>query len=158
MVALFEMLVAVFVRFITYFGSWTLFSNSASVLGNLRLLSRKAMLIVLIVFIVTYITLMMAFFYYMIDVIVTVYNLISSFILSIQNVGASSANVGSPLIQGALHLINASGIAQGVSVAFPFIASALLFRLISKLYHIITKLHEKFLKLYIDVTALVTAA
>ncbi|MDP3465343.1 MAG: hypothetical protein Q8R86_06190 [Sulfuricurvum sp.] len=157
MVALFEMIVAGFVRFITYFGSWTLFSNSASILGNLRLLSRKAMLIVLVVFMVTYITLMMAFFYYMIDVITTVYNLISSFITMIQSPGGSGG-ASSPLIQGALHLINASGIAQGVSVAFPFIASALLFRLISKLYQIITKLHEKFLKLYIDVTALVTAS
>jgi len=124
-----------------------------------RLLSRKAMLTVLIALIVSYTVIAFAFFYYMIDVIISVYNMISHFIIMIQSpasVGGGSSS--SPMLQGAMMLINASGIVQGIQSAFPFIASALLFRLMKVLYQLVERLHFHMISIFNNVILLATSA
>ncbi len=157
MVALFEMIVAGFIRFFSFFGKFIGASNSRTIFDMLRFTSRKAFLVILVALILSFVALAFSFFYYMISVITTVYNLISSMITMIQSPGGSGGAT-SPMIQGAMMLINASGIAQGISSAFPFIASALTFRLMVVLYRLILKLYEFFVVRFGEIIALVTAA
>lgn len=155
MIALFQMIVAGFVRLFGWFGGISLFANSFSALSNLRFLTRYLMLGSLVFLLVSYVALLGVFAYYMVDSLVTLYNLISSFLTTIQNpAGAAS----SPVIQTMLFFINATGIAAGVQVGFPFVASALVFRLMKILYKTVLNLHEKVLKIYTDLVKIVTGA
>ncbi|MFA6143790.1 MAG: hypothetical protein WCW84_04745 [Sulfurimonas sp.] len=158
MVALFEMIVAGFIRFFAFFGKYVGSSNARTIFDMLRFTSRKAFLVILVALILAFVALAFSFFYYMISVITTVYNLISHLIIMIQSPSGIGGGTPSPMLQGAMMLINASGIAQGISSAFPFIASALTFRLMVVLYRAILKLYEFFVVRFGEIIALVTAA
>lgn len=158
MVALFEMIVAGFLRFFSFFSKYVAITNTRTILDMFRLLSRKAMLAVLIALIVSYTVIAFAFFYYMIDVIISVYNMISHFIIMIQSPASVGGGASSPMLQGAMMLINASGIVQGIQSAFPFIASALLFRLMKVLYQLVERLHFHMITIFNNVILLATSA
>lgn len=157
MLKFFSMVVEGFVAFFLWLNKFTLFSNTASALSNLRLLSRKTLLFILIPFIVIYIALLMAFFYYMIDSIIIVYNLISSFLLKMQDM--NSINTGSSsILQPFYLLLNSVGFVNGFQASFPFIASALLFRLLSALYRLVLKTNLIMIRFGTSLIQLVTAA
>ncbi len=157
MFAFFEMIAVGFVRFFLWLNKFTPFANSASILTNLRLLSRKVLLIGMIAFIVVYVSLMIAFFYYTIDSIITVYNLVSDFLEKMQNLdtGASGA---SAILQPFYLFLNASGFVQGFQAAFPFLASAVLFRLLTALYRLTLEVNRRLIRIGTDLIALITAA
>jgi hypothetical protein len=157
MVAFFEMVVAGFIRAFLWFNRYTLFSNSASLLSNLRFLSRKVLLIAMIAFIAVYVSLMIAFFYYTIESIVTVYNLVSSFLVKMQTM-ESGGGVASPILQPFFLFLNSVGFVQGFQAAFPFLASALLFRLLTALYRLTLEVNRRLIRIGTDLIALITAA
>jgi hypothetical protein len=146
-----------FITFFLWINKFTIFSNSASILSNFRLLSRKTLLFILIPFIVIYFGLLIAFFYYTIDSIVVVYNLISAFLLKMQNM-ESGGGVSSPILQPFFLFLNASGFVSGFQAAFPFLASALLFRLLSALYNLVIRVNKSMIRMGTDLIALITAA
>jgi hypothetical protein len=157
MVAFFEMIAAGFIRVFLWVNRFTLFGNSASILTNLRFLSRKVLLIGMIAFIVIYVSLMIAFFYYMIDSIVTVYNLVSSFLQKMQTMESGSTGT-SAILQPFFLFLNASGFVSGFQAAFPFLASAVLFRLLSALYRLTLEVNRRLIRIGTDLIALITAA
>ena len=157
MVALFEMIAGFFIRIVLWFNKSTLFSNSGSILTNLRNVSRKTLLFILIPFIVIYVGLLMAFFYYTIDSIIAVYNLISAFLIQMQSM-SSGGGSSSPILQPFFLFLNASGFVSGFQSAFPFLASALLFRLLTALYRLVIKVNSHMIKLGTDLITLITAA
>lgn len=115
-------------------------------LSNIRLASRKVLYVGLIVAIIAYIVILIAFFYFMIDSIVSAYNLISAFLEKMQNMQTSAS--ASPILQPLYLLLNSTGFVQGFNAAFPFIASALTFRLLKILYNVILNVHWKLLNFY----------
>lgn len=135
--------ISIAIAWLSKFTSW---SNSASLLSNIRFIGRKALYIALIALIIAYIVILIAFFYFMTDVIITSYNTISSIIDKIQNVGTT--NSGSPVMQGFYYFLNVSGIGAGLTIVFPFFASALSFRLLKALYTLILETHWKLLNFY----------
>lgn len=149
MLAFFGMIVNFFGWFSAFFIRFTSFSNSASGLFNIRVNLRRTLYIIYNVLVVAYVVLCIAFFYFMIDVIGSTYNLISALIIKIQTINPSGGSSPSPSILQPLYLLlNTSGIASGVSAAFPFVASALIFRLAKALYNTILPLHYQLLYFY----------
>lgn len=142
---------------IQFFSKFTFFSNSASILSNTRLIGRKLLYIVLIALIVAYVVILIAFFYYMIDSLITVYNLISSLLVKIQTMETGGGSV-SPILQPLFLLLNSSGLVAGFNAVFPFIASALTFRLLKVLYELILNVHWKLLNFYRVTVDGITAA
>jgi hypothetical protein len=55
-------------------------------------------------------------------------------------------------------MINISGIATGISASFPFIASALTFRLMMPLQKVFLFLYDKFKNSAFDMVKIITAA
>lgn len=156
MVALFEMIAAGFIRAILWFNRFTIFSNSASLLTNLRFVSRKVLLIGLVSFIIVYVSLMVAFFYYTVESIITVYNLVSAFLVKMQNLNDTAGS--SSLLQPFYLFLNSTGFVQGFQSAFPFLASAILFCLLSFLYRITLEVNRRLIRIGTDLIALITAA
>ncbi|MEW5832903.1 MAG: hypothetical protein AB1763_08700 [Campylobacterota bacterium] len=146
MVQFFTLVLNGITSFLLWFSKFTTFSNSASMLSNIRLASRKVLYVGLIVAIIAYIVILIAFFYFMIDSIVSAYNLISAFLEKMQNMQTSAS--ASPILQPLYLLLNSTGFVQGFNAAFPFIASALTFRLLKILYNVILNVHWKLLNFY----------
>jgi len=146
MVQFFTLVLNGITSFLLWFSKFTTFSNSASMLSNIRLASRKVLYVGLIVAIIAYIVILIAFFYFMIDSIVSAYNLISAFLEKMQNMQTSAS--ASPIFQPLYLLLNSTGFVQGFNAAFPFIASALTFRLLKILYNVILNVHWKLLNFY----------
>lgn len=157
MLAFFEMVVSVFIRIFMWFNRTTLFSNTLSGLTNLRFLSRKVLLFILIPFIVIYIGILLAFFYYTIDSIVIVYNLVSSFLVKMQTMD-SGGGVTSPILQPFFLFLNSVGFVSGFQAAFPFLASAVLFRLLTALYKLVISVNNRLIKIGTGLIQLTTAA
>jgi hypothetical protein len=132
---------------IAFFSKFTAFSNSASLLSNARFIGRKLLYTALIALIIAYIVILIAFFYYMVESIVSAYNLISAFLAKIQNMETGGGQV-SPIFQPLYLMLNSSGFASGLNAVFPFIASALTFRLVKILYQTILSVHWKLLNFY----------
>lgn len=157
MVQFFMMVLNGFSLLFDFFSKYTAFLNSSAVLSNLRLFTRKLFYVGMIALFIAYIALLLAFFYFMIDSLVTAYNMIATLIHKIQTM-EDGGGQASPMIQGAMYFINVSGIANGISVVYPFLASALTFRLIQALYKVILFVHGKFLDFYSRVVDGITAA
>lgn len=143
---------------IQFFSKFTIFSNSASILSNVRLIGRKVLYVGLIIAMLAYIVILMAFFYFMIDSIVSAYNLISAILVKIQNIGSGSTDPTSPMLQPLYLLLNSSGLASAFYTVFPFVASALTFRLLKILYNVILSVHWKLLNFYRVTVDGITAA
>lgn len=157
MIKFFAMVAEGFVSFFLWVNRFTTFSNSVSILSNLRFLSRKVLLIGMMAFIVIYVSLLIAFFYYTIESIITVYNLVSSFLVKMQTM--ESGAVGSPsILQPFFLFLNSSGFVAGFQAAFPFMASALLFRLLSALYRLTLDVNRRLIRMSTDLITLITAA
>lgn len=146
MVQFFTLVLNGITSFLLWISKFTTFSNSASILSNIRLASRKVLYVGLIVAIIAYIVILIAFFYFMIDSIVSAYNLISAFLEKMQNMQTSAS--ASPIFQPLYLLLNSTGFVQGFNAVFPFIASALTFRLLKILYNVILNVHWKLLNFY----------
>lgn len=146
MTALFSMITNFLTAIILFFDKFRIFGNSASLLSNVRLIGRKTLYIVLIALIIAYVVILIAFFYFMIDSIVSAYNLISALLVKIQTMETGGSV--SPIFQPLFLLLNSSGFVAGFNAAFPFIASALTFRLLKILYTVILSVHWKLLNFY----------
>lgn len=133
---------------IQFFSKFTAWSNTASILSNVRFVGRKLLYIALIALIIAYIVILIAFFYFMIDSIVSAYNLVSAFLEKIQNLSSGGGAPVSPIFQPLYLLLNSSGFVAGFYAVFPFIASALTFRLLKILYELILNVHWKLLNFY----------
>lgn len=157
MVAFFTMVVNGITAVLLFFSKFTAFSNSASLLSNVRLIGRKILYIGLIALIIAYVVILIAFFYFMIDSIVSAYNLISALLVKIQTMSNGQGQT-SPLLQPLFLLLNTSGVASGFNAVFPFIASALTFRLLKILYTMILSVHWKLLNFYRVTVDGITAA
>jgi len=155
MLAFFSMVLNGITIVLAFFSKFTAFSNSASILSNVRLFGRKALYVALIAAMLAYVVILVAFFYYMVESIVTAYNLISSMIDKMQN---AQGGTTSPLIQGFYYFLNVTGVADAISAIFPFIASALSFRLLKALYQVILSVHWKLLNFYRVTVDGITAA
>ena len=147
MVNFFLMVVNGITLVIQFFSKFTAFSNSASILSNARFLTRKVLYIALIALIIAYIVILIAFFYFMIDSIVSAYNLVSALLVKITTLQSGGGSVSS-IMQPLFLLLNSSGVANGVYAVFPFVASALTFRLVKVLYELILNVHWKLLNFY----------
>lgn len=157
MVAFFTMVVNGITAVLLFFSKFTTFSNSASLLSNVRLIGRKVLYIALIALIIAYVAILIAFFYFMIDSIVSAYNLISALLVKIQTMSSGSGQT-SPILQPLFLILNSSGVAAGFNAIFPFIASALTFRLLKILYTTILSVHWKLLNFYRVTVDGITAA
>lgn len=142
---------------IEFFSKFTGFANTYSILTAARLGARKLLFAGLIVLVVAYVAVLIAFFYFMIDAIVSAYNLVSAFLEKIQTVQDGSGSV-SPLMQSVFVMLHASGFVQGFYSVFPFIASAITFRLVKILYNVILEVHFKLYTFYKDSVLLLTAS
>lgn len=142
---------------IAWFSKFTSWGNSAAILSNVRFVGRKVLYIALIALIIAYIAILIAFFYFMIDSIVSVYNLISDLLVKIQTMSSGSGQV-SPIMQPLFLILNSSGVVAGFNAIFPFIASALTFRLLKILYTTILSVHWKLLNFYRVTVDGITAA
>lgn len=158
MTKLFLMIVEGFTRFILWVNKFTLFQNSFSIFTGVRITSRKFMLLALAVFLVAYVALLVAFFYYMIQSIVTVYNLVSNFLEQMQNMNSSAPGIASPILQPFFMLLHSSGFVAGFQASFPFLASAVSFRLMSALYKTIINLNRRLTNMGLDLIKVITAA
>lgn len=157
MIQFFSMVLNGITAVLLFFSKFTVFSNSASILSNARLIGRKVLYIALIALIVAYVVILIAFFYFMIDSIVSAYNLISALLVKIQTMQTGGGSV-SPIMQPLFLMLNSSGFAAGFNAAFPFIASALSFRLLKILYTVILSVHWKLLNFYRVTVDGITAA
>lgn len=157
MFAFFTMILNGITTVILFFSKFTTFSNSASILSNIRLVGRKVLYAALIVLIIAYVAILIAFFYFMIDSIVSVYNLISAMLVKIQTMSNGSGQT-SPILQPLFLILNSSGFVAGFNAIFPFIASALTFRLLKILYTTILSVHWKLLNFYRVTVDGITAA
>lgn len=157
MVAFFTMIVNGITAVLLFFSKFTTFSNSASILSNVRLIGRKVLYFALIVLIVAYVAILIAFFYFMIDSIVSAYNLISALLVKMQTMSTGQGQT-SPILQPLFLLLNSSGFVAGFNAVFPFIASALTFRLLKILYSTILSVHWKLLNFYRVTVDGITAA
>lgn len=140
-----------------FFGKFATFSNSFSALTNLRLVTRRILFVALIALIAVYIALEIAFYYYTAQAIVNTYNIISDLLVRITTM-QSGGGSSSPLLQPLFLLLNSSGFASGLNTAFPFLASALIFRLMKFLYVVINDLHRRLIWLYFESVKLITGA
>lgn len=153
----FNMIVNGITLVLTFFGKWTFFSNSASALSNVRFLTRKVLFVALIILFIVYIGLEIAFYYFMIDSIIHVYNLISALLIKMQTMQSGNGSE-SPILQPLFLLLHSTGVASAFNSVFPFIASALIFRIMKVLYVAINHLHTRLLYLYLESIKLITAA
>lgn len=157
MLQFFTMVAQGFIQAFLWLNRFTFFSNSASILTNLRFLSRKVLLVGMITFIVIYITILIAFFYYTIESIVTVYNLISDFLEKMKNFDTGAVGASS-ILQPFYLFLNSTGFVAGFQAAFPFLASAVLFRLLTVLYRITLEVNRRLIRIGTDLIALITGA
>lgn len=82
-------------------------------------------------FILLYIVSAVAFFYYVIQSIIQIYNLISMFLNYIEAFGGADT-----IISAFYYFLTISGVVAGFEACFPFIASALIFILMKSLWKI----------------------
>lgn len=146
MTALFSMITNFLTAIILFFDKFRVFGNSASILSNVRLIGRKTLYVSLIALMIAYVVILIAFFYFMIDSIVSAYNLVSALLVKIQTM--ETGGTVSPVLQPLFLILNSSGFVAGFNAAFPFIASALTFRLLKILYTVILSVHWKLLNFY----------
>lgn len=157
MIALFSMISNAFVAFILFFNKYVSFANSFSALTNLRFLSRKALFIIVVALLLSFYTVLLAFFYFSVDSLLTAYNLVSALIHNIQ-IGISGGYADNSIIAPFYLFLNVSGIATGISTAFPFISAALTFRFMKYLYVSFSNLLEKSTNLALNFSSAVTAS
>jgi len=161
MQGLFLMIVNGFMAFITFLDKYRVFQNLETATKTARYITRKTMLIILIGLSVTYFGLLIAFAYFMFESVTTIFNMISSLIGMIESgsysVGSSSGQLDQ-VMQTFYYFLNASGIATGLNAAFPFIASAVLFRLMKAVKEIFITLYDRFKSTVSDLVMLITAS
>lgn len=156
MIQFFNLFVFAFDLIFAFLNKYVFNVNSSTAVANIRIISRAALVVVANIFIGLFIVVMIAFFYFLIDSLVTIFNLISALLLKIQNmssVGNDTAGIMGPL----LLMLNAIGFATGFSIVFPFIASALTFRLMKFLYNAIFVLLREISNLTVHYIHLITA-
>ncbi|MDD5157783.1 hypothetical protein [Sulfurimonas sp.] len=153
MLAFFSMVANGFGLIFAFISKYTGFFNTASLLSNFRFLSRKLLFVIVIVMIVALFAILIAFFYFTVDSLISAFNLISALLVRIQTMsgGGGSADV-------IFLFLNASGFTTGFNIAFPFIASALTFRLMKFLYLSFSKLLEKTTTLVMNFSSAITAS
>lgn len=153
MLAFFNMVVSGLGLLFTFFGKYTGFLNTTSLLSNFRFLSRKLLFVVVIVMIVALFAILIAFFYFTVDSLISAFNLISALLVRIQTMSG-----GGGATEVVFLFLNASGFTTGFNIAFPFLASALTFRLMKFLYLSFSKLLEKTTTLVMSFSSAITAS
>lgn len=153
MLAFFNMVASGLGLVFGFFNKFSGFSNTFSLLSNFRLLSRKLLFVVVIVMIVSLFAILIAFFYFTVDSLVSAYNLVSALLIRIQTMSG-----GGGILDVFFLFLNASGFTTGFNIAFPFLASALTFRLMKFLYLSFSKLLEKTTTLAMSFSSSITAS
>lgn len=153
MLAFFSMVANGFGLLFAFISKYTGFFNTASLLSNFRFLSRKLLFAIVAIMIVALFAILIAFFYFTIDSLVSAFNLISALLVRIQTMSG-----GGGVTEVVFLFLNASGFTIGFNIAFPFIASALTFRLMKFLYLSFSKLLEKTTTLVMNFSSAITAS
>lgn len=156
MQALFLLIVEGFKKLLDFFDKFRIFQNAETALKTARFVTRKTLLVILVGLTVAYFALLIAFVYFTFDAVTTAYNLISSLLNQIET-GVSS-NSNSEIMQIFYYLLNVSGIVTGIQAVFPFIASALTFRLMKPVKTVFLFLYDKFKNAAFDIVKIITAA
>lgn len=154
MIKLFKMLVERLAKIFDFFNKYQVSENARTAFMASRFFGRKAMLAVLIALTLTYFALIIAFVYFTFDAVTTAYNLISSLLNQVQ----TGTNTNSEILKTFYYLLNVSGISTGIQAVFPFIASALTFRLMKPIKSVFITLHRAYLYSATDLIKIVTAA
>lgn len=157
MLNLFSMIVTAVEFLFAFFSKFSFFASSSAALSNLRFGIRVTFLTLFYTSFVLYVTVLLAFFYYATTSIVTLFNLVSNIILTISNYQGGSG-LTSNMLSGFYYFLNVSGIATGISAAFPFVASAILFRLTIFLYRTTLYFYRHVTYIYVEVVKLITSA
>lgn len=153
MIAFFEMVVAAVNFFGVFFNKFIAFFNSFSILSNAKFGFRLSYMSIFSFFFISFLTITVAFIYFALESIVVVYNLINSILDLISNTSGSS----NPILSSFYHFLNVTGVVQGLETAWPFVASALSFRLMLFLYRTTLYVYKLMWKLYVDTLLLLTA-
>ena len=158
MLAFFSMVANGFGLLFAFISKYTGFFNTASLLSNFRFLSRKLLFAIVVIMIVALFAILIAFFYFTVDSLVSAFNLISSLLIRIQTMSGVDGGSGGGVTEVVFLFLNASGFTIGFNIAFPFIASALTFRLMKFLYLSFSKLLEKTTTLVMNFSSAITAS
>lgn len=156
MQVLFLLIVEGFTKFLSFFSKFQVWQNVETAFKAARFISKKALLAILVALTVTYFALLIAFVYFTFEAVTTAYNLISSLLTQIES--GISTNLGSELMKAFYYILNVSGIVTGIQAVFPFIASALTFRLMKPVKTVFLFLYDKFKNAAFDMVKIVTAA
>ncbi len=158
---LFLFLVEAVKKILDFFDRFRVAQNFATATSTARYVTRSTFLTILAALSVTYFALLIAFTYFMFESITTIYNMVSQLIGMIESgsysVGQSSGQLDN-VMQTFYYFLNASGVATGLNAAFPFIASAVIFRLMKGLKEVFLMLYERFKSTVTDLIMLITAA
>lgn len=133
MIQFFVMIVDFVEKIFGFFKKTAVFGSSFSLFEKARLAFRISYLALFYASWAVMMAVLVAFVYFAIDSIVTVFNLINQIILMIGNGGSSSS---SSIMSGFYYFLNVTGISTGLSAAFPFVMTALTFRLTIYLYKV----------------------
>lgn len=156
MVAIFEMIVAGFTWFMTFFGRIGAFFTSQAVASNLRFAIRLTLLNAFRLSFVAFITFLIAFLLFTLDAIVKIYNLISSVISMMQS--PTTTGGSSDIMQGFFYFLHVSGITDAIATVFPIIASALTFVLTRNAYRVTLYFYKQLTWVYVEAVKLITMA
>lgn len=161
MQGLFLMIVNGFMAFITFLDKFRVFKNLETAGRAARYLTRKTFIAVLAALSLAYFALLFAFTYFMFESVTTAYTLVSNLIIMVESgsysVGSSSGQLDQ-VMQTFYYFINASGIATGLNAAFPFIASAVTFRLMKGVKEVFLTLYDRLKTTLSDMIMIITAA
>jgi hypothetical protein len=151
--AFFSWLANAFAWVLTFFDKWRVLENAKTAFNLARFASRKVFIALLVALMLTYIALAIAFAYFTFTAVSSAYDFISQLLSKIQS-GGGSGNVS----QTFFYLLNVSGIVTGLNAAFPFIASALIYRLLKIVKTVYLETYDRFIKVVTDITKLITAS
>lgn len=154
MQVLFLLIVEGFTKFLGFFSKFQVWQNVETAFKAARFISKKALLAILVALTLAYFALLIAFVYFTFDAVTTAYNLVSTLLNQIQ----TGTNSNSDIIKTFYYLLNTSGIVTGIQAVFPFIASALTFRLMKPVKTVFLFLYDKFKNAAFDMVKIVTAA
>ena len=154
MQGLFLLIVDGFVRFLGFFSKFQVLQNVETAFKAARFISKKALLAILVALTLAYFTLLIAFVYFTFEAVTSAYNLVSSLLNQVQ----TGTDSNSDILKTFYYLLNVSGIATGFQAVFPFIASALTFRLMKPVKTVFLFLYDKFKNAAFDMVKIVTAA